>query len=239
MKIIVINLKRQSERKQNMMSQFERLGITNYEFFDAIDASTIENVSEVYDEEKANRIYRKMGINEIACTMSHKEIYKKIMDSDEQYIIMEDDVTITDEFVKFLDAEIESQYDFVFFGYFTDKHSLGNEKKFHSEIFNPRGFISRCYFNKDYMHLKGTNFYSINSDSFTNDMVLGGHAYYVSKNIAKLMYDLNTPIFCGNDVIPNYMQTKHSIRMFAPLKEFVYQNGIADSSIEKDRLKHE
>lgn len=66
----IINLKRREDRKLNCIKEMEYIGWTNYEFFEAIDTNSYEG-----------------------CGLSHMAIAKKLLDSNEDYIIvLEDDI---------------------------------------------------------------------------------------------------------------------------------------------------
>lgn len=82
----IINLKKRTDRKQEILSQLGQLGIINWEFFDAIDGETV-----FYDG--------KLKRGQIGCLYSHLEIIKKAKALKLPHvIIMEDDAIFDGRF---------------------------------------------------------------------------------------------------------------------------------------------
>ena len=71
-----------------------------YEFFPAVYGKEIKNIDEVYDEKESLRILkRKLNMGEIGCALSHRLIYKKMIDENiSQALILEDDVSLLPDF---------------------------------------------------------------------------------------------------------------------------------------------
>ena len=99
MKTFVINLKQSMDRRERMINVLKNFPY-QYEFFEAVDGSKIENLSEVYNEKKAVRFYKTpLKLGEIGCVLSHISIYKKMIDENiERALIFEDDILLSDEF---------------------------------------------------------------------------------------------------------------------------------------------
>ncbi|MEX0447617.1 glycosyltransferase family 25 protein [Xenorhabdus sp. SGI246] len=95
MKIFVINLKSESERRLAMQQQADRLNL-NIEFIDAVYGSDLSDtyLSEiVYDYPGC-----KLTKGEIGCSLSHLLIYKKIVDENIQHaLILEDDAILSQD----------------------------------------------------------------------------------------------------------------------------------------------
>ena len=99
MKTFVVNLKQSMDRRERMINVLKNFPY-QYEFFEAVDGSKIENLSEVYNEKKAVRFYKTpLKLGEIGCALSHISIYKKMIDENiERALIFEDDILLSDEF---------------------------------------------------------------------------------------------------------------------------------------------
>ena len=99
MPVFVLNLAHNPDRKQYMQNILQDIPIT-YEFFPAVYGKEIKNIGEVYDENKSLRILkRKLNIGEIGCALSHRLIYKKMIDENiPQALILEDDVSLLPDF---------------------------------------------------------------------------------------------------------------------------------------------
>lgn len=97
-KIIVLNLRRDLEKRQNLITQFEKLGIIDYLFFPAIDAKCITNNIDI----KIGTGYglgRSLSKVEIAITLSHINILNFANVSNlENVIILEDDIILCEDF---------------------------------------------------------------------------------------------------------------------------------------------
>ena len=94
MKIFIVNLKRSTDRKKFMIEQFDRLGITNYEFFEAFDGVN-NNYSDHCDT--FNYILNMQRVPtgaEIGCALSHVGLMQKVIALNEPCIILEDDALL-------------------------------------------------------------------------------------------------------------------------------------------------
>lgn len=95
---------RDSKRRAHISSQVNSLNI-NYEFFDAIYGKglTESEIREYCDSEALERNPRWLNEGAIGCALSHYFVYRKIVDDDiERAIVVEDDMVLTDRFLKIL-----------------------------------------------------------------------------------------------------------------------------------------
>jgi len=100
LKIYVLNLKRSIERREYMMDQLKKFHI-NYEIFDAVDGRLLSDnyIKEHGVIEKLNEIDISKG--HFACALSHMFIYKKIIErNDDHILILEDDIELGENFFK-------------------------------------------------------------------------------------------------------------------------------------------
>ena len=99
MQTFVLNLEHNTERKKYMQDILKGIPI-DYEFFPAVYGRNIENISEVYDSELAQKkSKRQLNAGEIGCALSHKAIYKKMIDENiPQALILEDDISLSSDF---------------------------------------------------------------------------------------------------------------------------------------------
>lgn len=106
MKIFVINRKKDTERRQKMEAQAQKLGL-ELTFFEAVDgyALSADEVARVYQAGKRLRIYgRPMTQGEIGCFLSHRKIYEQIVAENlSEALILEDDVLLEDSLPACLD----------------------------------------------------------------------------------------------------------------------------------------
>lgn len=116
--IFLISLKRKTDRTQNVMKEFENVGIKNYTIFEGTDGwySTKEEL-------ERNGIHQsfceKKGL--AGCASSHVRLWRKIVDEKIPWsIIFEDDVHLHPNFMELLDEYIKhipERTDILYLGY--------------------------------------------------------------------------------------------------------------------------
>jgi glycosyl transferase family 25 len=110
-KIIYINLDRRPDRNLNVIEQLKKVGMYEIaERFNAIDGKKIDlnNIDTniitpkgIEFAKKSEIIYTHLTVGAIGCAKSHREIYQKIIDENiNSCLILEDDITIDDNFNK-------------------------------------------------------------------------------------------------------------------------------------------
>jgi glycosyl transferase, family 25 len=118
-KIICINLKRRSDRKEKMMDIFKKNNMS-CEFFEAIDGNELKsNHPDLY-------LFRENDFNDrrgvIGCALSHYYLYQKLIHDTnyDYYVILEDDSQFVNNFNnKFIETinKITPEMDLIFLGY--------------------------------------------------------------------------------------------------------------------------
>ena len=96
MKIYVINLNKDIEKRKEIISIFVKLHITNYEIFDAINGNKLEDFeinSNWYDP--WSHLHLTKG--EVGCALSHYNLWQKIKTENKMAMILEDDFIINNE----------------------------------------------------------------------------------------------------------------------------------------------
>jgi glycosyl transferase family 25 len=92
MKVFVVHYKKLVDRKINIIEQFKKNNITDYEFIE-IDRDNLDDVDKsIFSVDYPTR--------EIAITSSHIECYKKIADKYDKALILEDDIIMHENFSK-------------------------------------------------------------------------------------------------------------------------------------------
>ena len=95
-------MKKSTDRRANVTSQMKKLGV-DFEFIDGVDGRELSQsyVDSVFDKETAQKIWKPMTRGEIGCSLSHISIYKKMIAENIKFsIILEDDLKLSDDFVK-------------------------------------------------------------------------------------------------------------------------------------------
>jgi GR25 family glycosyltransferase involved in LPS biosynthesis len=122
MKVFVIHYKELVERKKNILKQFEKYNIKNYEFIE-IDRREINNYNiEMFNKNLPNA--------QIAITLSHIYAYKQVKDNYDYALILEDDVILSDYFTEILMVylkQLPHDYDMLFIGNGCNLHIENNK----------------------------------------------------------------------------------------------------------------
>lgn len=93
MKILVINLKKATERRQFQTAQLKSLGL-DFEIFDAINADIAHEMRPKAYWRTGQRPLRE---TEKACFLSHRTCWKKVLETGEPALILEDDALLSDK----------------------------------------------------------------------------------------------------------------------------------------------
>lgn len=125
----IINLKRRTDRKEEMEKTFDSAGFMDYEFVEAVDGSTLEPTEEISKLFAGNDFGSRKGV--IGCALSHYKLWKKLATDDQHsfYTIFEDDITVSNTFCKRLETALKDEItdvDILFLGY-----TLRDENKHH------------------------------------------------------------------------------------------------------------
>lgn len=133
MPIYCINLDRAKGRRRLMERQVQRMELQQFHFVSAVDAGTLTIEDAVarglYDPTESKR-WHKAGLsrNEIACSLSHAECYRRIVEAGhERAIVLEDDALFrTSRLLKLRLDQVPAWVDVVFLNAFMSKTPPGD-----------------------------------------------------------------------------------------------------------------
>ena len=111
MKVFVIHYKKLTDRKEFILVQFERNGITDYEFVE-IDRDDLDQHDVSMFKPSFSKVHK-------AICLSHFYAYKQIAEKHEHALILEDDVVLSNDFTEKLTKymkELPEDYDMLFIG---------------------------------------------------------------------------------------------------------------------------
>lgn len=125
-KIYVINMKTSKARREKIKARLDALELP-FEFFDAIRGADLDYKNAAYYNRAKRLKYfgRDLLPGEIGCLLSHRGVYEKMVeDNVDVALVLEDDVTIADDFKATLEniMQQEKNWDVLRF--------LGNKKPF-------------------------------------------------------------------------------------------------------------
>ena len=180
--IFVINLDTDSKRWEYMKYQLDYIKCNNYQRISAVDMRK-PSMSELYKDERIS-LYTKFTIQKkhrcdhkqidrtgaIGCTLSHYNVWKKIIDNDIKIaIVMEDDMHLMNNFYYILQKEVK-KYNKEF-----DILNLGYLKTYFSDIDN-----SKLYF--------GTGCYIVTKEACE---ILCKHVFPIDTHVDAYLFLLN------------------------------------------------
>ena len=183
-KIYVISLERMPERRKFMDAQLSALGL-EAEFVEAVDGLEL---SEATLKANYKHTYGGMSPTEIGCAWSHRNVYKRLIDSQEEYaLVLEDDAVLAPDIVQFLEIipKIASDWELIslywWCRWFSAKPHIFRSR-FPLNLYNQRKF-----------ELGGSSPRKYRLGEFL--LPIGGAVgYLVSRQGAQLLMRHNTPI---------------------------------------------
>ena len=223
-KILVVNLKRREDRKDNIIQFFNKINFEKYQFYEAIDGKNINLSYEIRYLFEGNDFGNRKCV--IGCALSHYNIWIDLInDKDlDYYIIFEDDITLTDNFKEDLEKckeyvnNLNFSLDFLLLGYhYHQEDTLNNSSS-----------------------LSSTSTSTISFQDLDRINYLGGfHGYIITKNGAKKMLDFieKNGIKHGIDYLLkiNFDVKIESVYPKIVLADWVKNNNSdVDSDIQKD-----
>ncbi len=109
MKIYVINLNKDIEKRKKIISIFEKLDITNYEIFNAINGNELKHF-EINKKWYDPWSHLHLTKGEVGCALSHYQLWEKIKKERKMAMILEDDFIINNEKLFVECANYEEEY---------------------------------------------------------------------------------------------------------------------------------
>ena len=112
-KIYIINLEHRTDRKDNVIKQLKKEGITNYEFVNAVNG-TDSTILKLFKKIRKNS--SKIGTpGHLGCLLSHRKVLLKAKeDNVNQFMILEDDVILKDGFMDRLNDVVLPEWECIY-----------------------------------------------------------------------------------------------------------------------------
>lgn len=116
MKIYILNMARSIDRRERINELLSGIGL-EFEFFSAIDG----RVTEIQGYDNKRRMKEKghsLTPGEMGCFASHRALWKKCVSLQENILILEDDIDLSDSFMRFFENAdtLASQYEYIRLG---------------------------------------------------------------------------------------------------------------------------
>ncbi len=247
MKVFIINLKRSPDRRAFMERQAVMFGL-DVKLVEATDGMSLvaENIDALYDRERSKSILDKeLSANEIACADSHRKALSEFLESQEEYgLIMEDDIELNTDFATSLRTILKSihrqenmyvQFDYppsgikgVMLWWFLFKNLFQykwQDRRFWVSLplYLLKGLAANTLSLRDGLrdqYLKARGRHSI--APIRRDRYLAG-CYLVTRNCAKTLIEVNTPILYAADAVHNIARRQGKIRHYLCVPRVVRQ----------------
>lgn len=215
--IKIINLERRPDRRDEMIKKLKQQDITNFEFVKAVDGLKLTLTDEIKEMFQGNCFFNRKGV--IGCALSHINLWKQLLndETNDYYVIIEDDVTLAENFSEKLNIAIKKfkeSADFLYLGAFSIKDQNIYANKL--EIIKKEGEKCECtwgYIINKNACKKLLNYFKYNPIRQAID-----YAAYYKNNIEKLYY-LNesiviSPSFHYEDNVDSDIQNNMDIFNF-------------------------
>jgi len=190
-----------SIRESRIKKRFEGL---NYEFFYGVDGTKVDK--QYYESKGSIRTYGQLG-----CTLSHVNLYKKIVDENiEMALILEDDCIFNDNFKNFkmYYDELPDNWEMVYIGYLP----MSNIYKS-----NFKNIFYKVQVEKNIKHVCGT------------------HCIIIKKDFAEKMYNFNKDGIYTADGAFTELMKKNNETMYAFVPSMADQDKFECLSVNVDK----
>ena len=117
--IQIVNLERRPDRKDIITRKLHDKRVSGFEFFKAVDGSSLPAHKFIQDVFRDNHFNYRRGI--IGASLSHMEIWRKLIHSDDEfYVVFEDDIDLSHDFAEKIELCIrefkEKKMDLLYLG---------------------------------------------------------------------------------------------------------------------------
>lgn len=238
-KIFVVTLPRFADRQQRMNEHLKGLP---FEFFFGADKLEIDyetaRADGTYDEAKAKKLQRQgkpLNPGEIACSLSHRNIYSAMVKEGWQRIlILEDDALPLNEHLSLLDVtikELPADWELVYFGYLKhEKVTFGlKTKQFFYKILSGLGLMAwdptmvKNLLPRPFSaHLKKAGFHDCT------------HAYAITRAAAEKLLAAQTPVVYRADDLLSSTIMKGELNAFVTEPKFFDQEIFHNATLVSD-----
>ncbi len=241
-RIMVVSVPRFTDRHEKVKQNLKGL---NFEFYFGVDKHKL-NYEEIkangtYNESDAGKLQRQgkaLNLGEIACSLSHRNLYEEMIANNwQRVLILEDDVLpIADTMVELAAAlqELPDNWELVYLGYLKhEKVTVGlKAKQFFYKIISSLGLMKWSYkmvgnlLPKHYSkHLRNAGFHDCT------------HAYAITLGAAKKLVAAQTPVvYRADDLLSSTVMKGELIAFVTEPKFFdqeIFHSGQAVSKIKE------
>ena len=155
-KIYIVNLKKDKNRRENIIREVNKQNLNNYEIIDAVDGNKLSqnelDIATFKNKKNLNPWNSKMSPSQIGCALSHIKVYEKFIKTEfELALILEDDAIFIRDFNNNLKQLILKNFKFrkqiVLLSELKEFHGKALDAADNYEIVN----VSNAFFTHAYM----------------------------------------------------------------------------------------
>ncbi|EKT54170.1 glycosyltransferase family 25 protein [Providencia burhodogranariea] len=219
--IFIVSLKKDIERRNNITNALSAQNLS----WTVIDAIEGKNLQPDYLESLNYQYSGLVSANEVACSLSHQSIYKKIINSDTEWALILEDDAIIDEQLSGLIEQLESE-----------KTSLLRKKNIYL-LGGQEGLISRNRISLSLINTININNIIFRKVTYTPNKISRACCYLIHRDECKKLIDLFDEYFYVADAWGLFHKFKIVNEYF--LTEIVKHPivSIENSNLEKDRIE--
>ena len=146
-KTLIVNLKHNIDRKNNIIQKLQKENFYNFEFYNAVNGKKIVENKNIYELFKDNNFRYNKSV--IGCFYSHYNIWKQLIQEKtiDFYVIFEDDISLCNNFNKRFYDVINyfknNNLNFIYLGKYNDYSKFNNNSNF---INVPKEYINNNKF---------------------------------------------------------------------------------------------
>jgi len=240
-KVLVLTVPRFKERQEKVM---QRLDGISFDFFYGVDKNdlTEEYVRNNYHYDKKNSLavrqyYPPLNNGEIACALSHRNIYQAMIDNNWKHVlIFEDDVVPDDKNISLLPAtlkELPADWELFYLGYLKNENlSFGRRLKQlwykTMAIFSFSNMPIRMLKNRLPRHFSPYLFKAGFHDCT--------HAYAISLSAAKKLVKEQTPVIQRADNLLSALVLKEELNAYAS-QSFLFNQEVFTNITDQSHIR--
>ena len=227
-KIYVLSLPHTTARHANVAKVLDGLSWCYFWGTDKKDySSTQVREQQIYDDvahRHTKRTSRSMNLGEVACALSHRNIYQNMLDEGHQRIlILEDDVLPQPDQLQYFDRfirQLPEDWELLMLGYYG--HKLPTLRyRLQQQIYLGFHYLRIANWHKvNRSWIDNICMRPYSPDVYQMGKVLGAHAYAVSAPAAEKFVAYQTPVHLQADRIFNYYAAGN------PLNAFAFKNTV-------------
>lgn len=237
-RIYVLTLDRATDRHTHIETELEGV---DYHFFSATDKVDLDDdrviADGVYDDAKHHRLQRSdrsLSLGEVACAVSHRQIYQDAIEHRyERILVLEDDVDLVRQNLASFEtaySELPADWELLLLGYYDQRYPglLTELKRRFYLICQRQGLFNWGKVSERFIERMSMRPYS--SQLWRLGKTSGGHAYALTQSACHKFAEYHDPVYLQADRVFMYYLAEFELQAFALRHPLFVPAAIADES---------